>query len=299
MSEDNLYPHLNETARAVIDRPDDERISIIRKGSWLAYSGAKRVLARMEELLDYPRITRMPNMLLVAPSFNGKTSILQRFLAEHQPDIDPEGEVTICPVVFVEAPPTPDISDFYSRILDKLMTPYKPTASISEKYSQIKRLFREMSVRMLIIDEIHNMISGSLNRQRAFRNALKGLGNETMVCMVAAGIEDAYNAFNTDPQMTSRFTPEELPTWKTSNEFGSLLATLELRTPLKQASILKAPDKMLAIHTRSEGTLGDMCDLVKELAVDAIRSKTEQITLTKINTLRWVPPSKRRQHKRL
>ncbi len=299
MSTSSAYPHLNETASALVDRSDDERIYAIREGTWLGYKDAKRILTRMEDLLNYPRITRMPNMLLVAPSFNGKTSILERFLSQHQPDLDPTNEITICPVVMVESPPKPDISDFYTRILDVLMTPYKPTASVPEKYSQIKRLFRQMEVKMLIVDEIHHLIAGSLNRQQEFRNALKSLGNETMVTIVAAGIEDAYNAFNTDPQMSSRFTPEELPLWKANNEFGSLLATLELRMPLKQPSYLKDPGAMLAIHTRSEGTLGDMCDLVKDLAVDAIRSKVECITLDQINTLRWVPPSKRKQYRRL
>lgn len=298
MSKHNSYSHLNEAACALMDRTDDERIYAIREGSWLGYKDAKRILARMEELLKYPRVTRMPNMLLVAPSFNGKTSILKLFLSQHLPDLDAANEVTICPVVMVEAPPKPDITDFYTRILDVLMTPYKPTASVPEKYSQIKRLFRQMDVRMLIVDEIHHLIAGSLNRQQEFRNALKSLGNETMVSMVAAGIEDAYNAFNTDPQMSSRFTPEELPFWRANNEFGSLLATLELRMPLKLPSNLKDPAMMLSIHTRSEGTLGDMCDLVKELAVDAIRSKVEHITLDRINALPWVPPSKRKQYKR-
>lgn len=293
------YPHLNEVTRSLADKSDDARIFAIREGSWLGYKEAKRIIARMEDLLAYPRITRMPNMLLVAPSFNGKTSILRRFVSQHLPDLDPEGEVTICPVVMVEAPPKPDITDFYTRILDALMTPYKPTASVSEKYSQIKRLFRQMEVRMLIVDEIHHLIAGSLNRQQEFRNALKSLGNETQICMVAAGIEDAYNAFNTDPQMSSRFTPEELPVWRPNNEFGSLLATLELRMPLRFPSSLKDPAIMLSIHTRSEGTLGDMCDLVKELAVDAIRGKAERITLEQIGALPWVPPSKRKQHKRL
>jgi hypothetical protein len=298
-SDEGKYPHLNDTARALIDQPDKVRIYAIRAGAWLGYRDAKRILERMEELLEYPRITRMPNMLLVAPSFNGKTSILKRFMSMHEPDLDPTGEATICPVVMVEAPPKPDISDFYTRILDALMTPYKPTASIQEKYSQIKRLFRQMDVRMLIVDEIHHLIAGSLNRQQEFRNALKSLGNETMISIVAAGIEDAYNAFNTDPQMSSRFTPEELPTWRANNEFGSLLATLELRAPLKHPSNLKDPQMMLAIHTRSEGTLGDMCDLVKELAVDAIQTESEQITLDRITTLHWIPPSKRKQYKRI
>jgi hypothetical protein len=298
MAVPTLYPHLNEATAALVDRADDERIYAIREGIWLGYKDAKRILARMDELLNYPRITRMPNMLLVAPSFNGKTSILRRFMSLHQPDLDAADEVTICPVVMVEAPPKPDISDFYTRILDALMAPYKPTASVQEKYSQIKQLFRQMEVKMLIVDEIHHLIAGSLNRQQEFRNALKSLGNETMVTIVAAGIEDAYNAFNTDPQMSSRFMPEELPLWKANNEFGSLLATLELRMPMKQPSNLKDPATMLAIHTRSEGTLGDICDLVKELAVDAIRSKAERITLDRINTLKWVPPSRRKQHKR-
>ena len=299
MATENSYPHLNDTARELLDKSDAQRIAAIREGSWLGYKDAKRILEKMEDLLTYPRITRMPNMLLVAPSFNGKTSILERFLSLHQPDLDPTGEVTIFPVVMVESPPKPDISDFYTRILDVLMTPYKPTASVPEKYSQIKRLFRQMEVRMLIVDEIHHLIAGSLNRQQEFRNALKSLGNETQIVIVAAGIEDAYNAFNTDPQMSSRFTPEELPTWKANNEFGSLLATLELRMPLKLPSNLKSAEMMLAIYNRSEGTLGDMCDLVKELAVDAIRSKTERITLNQVQNLCWVPPSKRKQHRRL
>jgi hypothetical protein len=293
------YPHLNDAAKALVSESDDARIQAIRAGTWLGYPRAKEILSRMEDLLNYPRITRMPNMLLVAPSFNGKTSILERFLELHPPDMDPLGETTICPVLMVEAPPTPDVSAFYSRVLDALMSPYKPTAAVQEKNSQIKLLFKQLGVKMLIVDEIHHLIAGSLNRQKDFRNALKSLGNETKVVIVAAGIEDAFNAFNTDPQMSSRFSPEELPLWRADNQFGSLLATLELRTPLKKASGLKDPAMMLEMHTRSEGTLGDMCDLFKELAVDAIRSKTEHITLEKIRGLRWIPPSKRKQYQRM
>lgn len=299
MADQKDYPHLNEAAKALINEPDELRIQAIRAGTWLGYARAKEILARMGDLLTYPRITRMPSMLLVAPSFNGKTSILERFLELHPPDLDPEGETTICPVIMVESPATPDVSAFYSRILDALMAPYKPTAAAQEKNSQIKLLFKQLGVKMLIVDEIHHLIAGSLNRQKEFRNALKSLGNETKVVIVAAGIEDAYNAFNTDPQMSSRFTPEELPLWRSDNQFGSLLATLELRTPLRTPSNLKEPAKMQEIHSRSEGTLGDMCDLFKELAVDAIRSKAEEITLERIRSLRWVPPSKRKQHKRL
>ena len=184
------YSHLNEAAKALVNAPEAARIHSIRTGTWLGYPRAKDILTRMEELLEYPRITRMPNMLLVAPSFNGKTSILERFLDQHPPDLDPLGETTVCPVVMVESPPTPDVSAFYSRILDALMTPYKPAAAAQDKNSQIKLLFRQLGVKMLIVDEIHHLIAGSLNRQKDFRNALKSLGNETKVVIVAAGNND-------------------------------------------------------------------------------------------------------------
>ena len=289
---------LTDSAQALLNATDDERIHSIRQGSWLGYARANEIMQRMEDLLNYPKVTRMPNMLLVAPSFNGKTSILERFMQKHPPNVDPARVFLHCPVVMVEAPPTPDVSAFYTRILEKLMAPFRPQSPPQMKYSQIKALFAKLEVQMLVVDEIHHLIAGGLNRQRDFRNALKSLGNETKVPIVAAGIEDAYNAFNTDPQMSSRFTPEELPLWKTDANLAAVLQALERRTPLKKPSNLTEPRKLLEIHTKSEGTLGDICDLFKELAVDAIRTGKEEITLQRIQSIRWVPPSKRRKYTR-
>lgn len=298
-SQPEAKSRLSPEAEQLLSEPDEVRIRAIRAGTWMGYERAKEILERMEDLLNYPQITRMPNMLLVAPSFNGKTSILERFMSLHAPDMDTDAEVMTCPVVMVEAPPSPDVSAFYSRILDALMAPYKPSASIQEKNTQVKHLFRTLRVKVLIVDEIHHLIAGSLNRQKDFRNALKSLGNEAKICTIAAGIEDAYNAFVADPQMSSRFVPEELPLWKPGKETGTLLATLERRTPLRKPSNLKSPEMMSEMCLRSEGTLGDLCDLFKELAVDAIRNKSEEITLDRIRSIRWVPPSKRKLHRRL
>jgi len=299
MSPSRKYPHLDKEANRQADLSDKERITAIRQGSWIAYGAAQRALDRMEDLLTYPRVTRMPNMLLVAPSFNGKTSILEHFRDSHPPQTDPLGEVTICPVLMVECPNKPDVSDLYTRILEALAVPYKTTAA-RDKVLQIKRLFKSMDVHILITDEIHHLITGSVNKQQEFRNAVKSLGNETKICIVAAGTEAAFNAFNTDPQMSSRFDPLVLPMWKANNEFGELLSTLEARTPLRKPSNLTEPGIMLAIHSRGEGTLGDTCDLVKELAVDAIvgEAKSECITLERVGSLEWTPPSKRREYQR-
>lgn len=292
------YEHLNAKAQEQLALPDADRIRAIRAGMWLPLDHAKSTLTKLEELLTYPEVTRMPSYLLVGPSYSGKTSILERFMELHPPDISPEREATLCPVVMIDAPPKPDLSDFYSRILDALMAPYKPTAPPHAKYSQVKLLFRELGVRVLIVDEIHHLIAGSLNRQREFRNALKSLSNEAKISIVASGIEEAYNAFNADAQMSSRFMPIEMPRWLPGPDMGRLLMTLERRMPLRRASSLHQPKLMLAIHARSESMLGDIFDLVKEAAVDAVRSGDEQITEKRLSKLDWVPPSKRKMYRR-
>lgn len=290
--------HLNAKAQAQVDLTDAERIRIIETGSWLSLKHAKDALAKFEALLTYPRVTRMPSYLLVGPSYSGKTSILERFMELHPPDQSPERETTFCPIVMIDTPPRPDLSQFYASILDALMAPYKPTSPSHEKLSQVKRLFRELDVKVLIIDEIHHLIAGSLNRQREFRNALKSLSNMTKVCVIASGIEEAYTAFNADSQMSSRFVPIEMPKWSAGKKLGEMLMTLEQRMPLRQASGLHQPGLMMAILARSEGMLGDICDLVKAAAVDAIRSGTEQITEAQLAGLDWVPPSKRKMYRR-
>ena len=237
-------------------------------------------------------------MLVVGPAFSGKTSIAEHFVAMHPPDLSPDNETTVAPVVMIDAPPKPDLSDFYSRILDKLMAPYKPTASSHEKYAQVKRLFRELGVRMLIVDEIHHLIAGSLNRQREFRNAIKSLSNETKVSLVVLGIEEARAAIYSDEQFSSRFIPYELPMWSNNKAFSRLLRTMERRTPLRKPSNLGSPDMANIIYARSESNLGDIFDLVKEASVMAIRNGSECITRELLDSMKWVPPSKRKLFRR-
>ena len=74
--------------------------------------------------------------------------------------------------------------------------------------------------------------------------------------------------------------------------------TLEHRTPLRKPSGLHRPEMMQAIYMKSESTLGDIFDLVKTAAVEAIRSGNEAITEQQLTKLDWVPPSKRRTYTR-
>lgn len=292
---DSNYSHLSKSASETANQPDEVRIMAIKTGTWITYTRAKQLLAQMEDLFEHPRIIRMPNMLIVGPSNNGKTQILRRFEQNHKPDPNPDGDYSIVPVLFVEAPSKPDIGAFYDKILEAVWQPYSIRAKDSDKEREVKKILRSIQLKVLMIDEIQHIIAGSQTKQREFRNSLKSLGNELQISIICAGVNEAFNAFNTDEQLSNRFEPELLPKWSLNNEYGDLLESFERRLPLKKPSNLRGNSALAQkVLWMSEGILGEIHEVLKRSAILAIKNKSEQITLDTVENIRWTQPSKRK-----
>ncbi|MBU6430379.1 MAG: TniB family NTP-binding protein, partial [Cyanobacteria bacterium REEB65] len=97
-------PRLLPKAAAYLERPDSERIAYIRSPRWIGYTKAQDILGRLEDLLAHPKSHRMPNLLVVGDTNNGKTMLVKRFCSKHKPDDNPKGEAAVVPVLFMQAP---------------------------------------------------------------------------------------------------------------------------------------------------------------------------------------------------
>ena len=148
---------------------------------------------------------------------------------------------------------------------------------------------------MLIIDELHNMLSSRLDNQRLFLNLLRFLGNELKIPIVAAGIKTAVRAIQIDDQLANRFEPVPLPYWKYDNEYRKLLAGIESIIPLQNPSYLSSESLSQSIYAMSEGTIGETFDLIRRAALFAINTKREKIDETILRSCGYVSPKERRQ----
>lgn len=81
------YPHLSPKAEEQLKYSDIERIEYIRSPRWIGYPQAQQVLVKLEDLLSFPKQNRMPNMLLVGDTNNGKTMLIKHFCGNIQPMI--------------------------------------------------------------------------------------------------------------------------------------------------------------------------------------------------------------------
>jgi hypothetical protein len=103
----------------------------------------------------------MPNLLIVGPTNNGKSMIIEKFRRTHPSSSEQDSE--IIPIVSVQMPSDPSIKRFYSALLVVLGAPIRSKQQLGELEQQTLRLLRAVKIRMLVIDELHNIMAGTGN----------------------------------------------------------------------------------------------------------------------------------------
>ncbi|WP_323815846.1 TniB family NTP-binding protein [Cellvibrio sp. NN19] len=287
--------HLNEAAAKLLDLNKDERIERIRAARWIGYPSAKKALDKLEDLLTYPKSHRMPNLLIVGDTNNGKTMLVKRFCSLHEPSDNPLGDGIEVPVLYIQAPPVPDEGRFYNAILEILFAPYKPNDRVDKKQFQAIKILKQVGLKVLIVDEIHHILAGNLNKQRAFLNVIKYLGNELQISIVGVGTKDAFRALQTDPQLSNRFEPIVLPRWKFDSNFLRLLASFERMLPLEHSSTLHETNLATQLFSMSEGYIGELSRLLTESAAYSVEHGQEKIDLKVLQSINWTSPSDRKR----
>jgi hypothetical protein len=292
--EDLNLSHLQEPAQRIARLPAAERLRYVRADRWIAYPRAAAAIERLEMLLAWPAKQRMPNLLLIGPTNNGKSMIIEKFRRTHPPVPHPDREQI--PVLVVQMPSEPSVGRFYTALLAALGAPLRPrTYRLADLEQLVLALLRACEVRMLVIDELHNVLGGRSNQRREFLNLLRFLGNELRIPLVGVGIRDAYLAIRSDDQLENRFAPLTLPQWEPDADTCSLLASFAASFPLRRPSPIATPEMAAYLLGRSEGTIGELTGLLTAAVVAAIESGEEAINQRTLLLAPYAGPSERRR----
>jgi len=288
----NALTHLHPSLENILSQSIDEKIQFVQKSKWIGYPKAHDILNKLEDLLSYPEQPRMPNMLIVGNSNNGKTHLINHFTKKHLADENVYGEHIIAPVIYCEAPPTPNEGAFYSEILHMLYERI-PSSSVDAKKHRVIEVLSNIQTKILIIDELHNMLAGSSTKQQNFLNMIKHLSNKLQISIVGCGTPDLIRAISIDPQIQNRFIPEVLPNWSYNTQFKKLLASYESVIPLPEASNL-ANDKMsLKLHAVTDGLIGELNQCLTMAAIYCIKQGETKIDSNTIDKCGYRQPQQR------
>lgn len=271
---------LTDRARELLMASAEERIAHIQKDVFIPYPRATALLKAMDDLLTRPKKTRPPNILILGRSNNGKSQLLHEFKMRHTTDEHPTGNATHAPVIFIQAPPTPNDKLFLDRALRAFNVEPRKSATEGEKIDVFLEMLHACATRVLLIDELHSILAGPIHKQLAMLNTFKYLSNESGVSIVAAGTAAAKDVMATEMELANRFAVWPLPRWvHTDLEYRRLLQRFETVLPLREESGLDQPELANAIFDLSDGTIGGIGDAVRDTAIKAIETGAEAITL--------------------
>ena len=285
--------HLHPTGQRVARLPTAERLRYVRADRWIGYTRANDALAALETLFAWPAKQRMPNLLLIGPTNNGKSMIIEKFRRTHPSVSHPDREEI--PVLAVQMPSEPSVIRFYTALLAALGAPLRPRQRCAELEQLTLTLLRRVTVRVLVIDELHNVLAGRADTRREFLNLIRFLGNELRIPLVGVGTREAYLAIRSDDQLENRFAPLTLPRWAPDEQGCSLLASFAASFPLRRPSAIATPEMAEYLLTRSEGTIGELTHLLTDAAVAAIETGEEAINQRTLLLAPYTGPTERRR----
>ena len=284
-----MNPNLAPQFRKYLEMNDEERIYFIQKDKWIDYPLANKVLLKMQDIFNAPKSIRSRGMLLYGDSNNGKTAILKKFYRDFSKDeyIDEDGDlIHLMPIVYVISESSSDESVMFSKILSAMNVPVNHKEKVTKKKEEVIYNLGIMKTKLIIIDEIQNVLQGPYNKMTQLITSLKTLNNTTAIPIILAGTQDAMSAISIDNQTKSRFKPLELPNWNNDENFSRFITTIEAMLPLKKASNLYQNYELLTyLHELSNGCIGEVIDILKDASIYAIRTKSEKITKKEIKEI--------------
>lgn len=283
--------HLNETTKRFIDSCSEnnslERIRHIQQDLWIGYKDALQVLDKMDEMILHPRNHRMKSMLVIGTTNNGKTAILNRFKEMHRHHIGEDMELNY-PSIFLQMPYNVDERSFLNSILEAMYQPFKYNGRVENTLRSALQSMAALQVKLLVIDEVQHIIGMNYKKQRVFLHMLKYISNHLRLPMVCFGTEEALNVFSSDPQLHNRFRQMVLPQWIANNDFRRLLISFEQVLPLLKPSGLDSKELAFQIYQKTNGTIGEISDVLKLSAIEAIKSGTECISKETIEKIDFI-----------
>jgi hypothetical protein len=273
-------------AAALANSPNETRIRAIRSDRWVGFDRARRVLRHLDGLCDHPPSTRPPGLAIYGHSGMGKTMLVEKFKRNHPPIIDHSTGVESMPVLAITLTSRPTERRIYGQLLMAMGASINERLTLMELEIRTVLLLKSNNVRVLVFDEVHNLLAGTPREQRVILQLLRYLSNEIKASLVCLGVSEARDAIAGDTQLARRLDQFVLPRWKADEEFQELVTAILRSLPLKLPSALSS-QSLRHLSRLGDGITARVFGILNELAIEAIQDGTERITDENIES--WKP----------
>jgi Cdc6-like AAA superfamily ATPase len=134
----------------------------------------------------------------------GKTMLVEKFRRTNPPTIDTIAGVETVPVLSISLSSKPSERRIYAQLLSSSGASLRHAMTLVEMEVRALSILKQLKVRVIVIDEVHNLLAGSPREQRVILQLFRHLSNELKASLVFLGIADAREAIAGDTQLSRR-----------------------------------------------------------------------------------------------
>jgi energy-coupling factor transporter ATP-binding protein EcfA2 len=174
--------------------------------SIISYPAFEGALARIERLHKRSISSgHSGGLLIIGLSGAGKSTVKNQYEGRF-PRKD-EGEITLIPVLKVDAPAGPTVKNLAEEILVALGDPMAHQGSAEQKTQRIYYFMKMCQVELLLIDEFQHFVENARRNEIArVTDWLKSLINHARIPVVLFGLPNCEQILKINPQLARRFS---------------------------------------------------------------------------------------------
>jgi len=262
------YTHLDPSLRADAALADAIRIELIKRGGVIEHHAFSSAMNYAYWLLTQPPGVAPMGMLLTGEPGAGKSTLGEELVRMGQ------GRV-----LMIQAGGARNMRDIYGRVIHALNGPVSETTYTPDRQNTVLRLFKAMSIRGLVVDEIQDLKRGTQREHEQVLTSLKTLMNEGRVALFCLGTPESDQVLRLDKHLKARLRPFQFPQWQADQNLVDLLGVLETSLPLRRPSELRNPDVLQHLVDISDGSLRAIMARITCAGVRAILSGEERLDL--------------------
>lgn len=284
------FNHLADDTRGLLSLPAQQRAQHMLVDRFITHDRLAPVLAHIEFLRFAPTQTRAAGLVVFGKPGSGKTMLARAVLRRHPRLQATETSAGSRPAVSISMTGAREAKILYNRLLAALDCPDCSQYSGADRERLVLKLCRAAQVRLLVVDEIQDILTSTSRQQRIALDTIKFLMNELSLPILVLGTLEAKRAMEVDEHLNARFQYRELPLWQADGYLGKFLETLEPRLPLRERSCLSSPSLMKSIIKVTKGSLDNIVKTVCHAAAHAVEQGIERVTPELIAYSAYHPP---------
>ncbi|QWP77216.1 TniB family NTP-binding protein [Lysobacter sp. K5869] len=271
---------LEQATQALLEAPLEARIQHVLQDRLVRYPAFDSVKGQAEWLIYEPRQTRARGIVVSSERGNGKTTLAHIINRQYNDRSNLDRPF----VVEISMSGARDARTVYGRILESLGSPARISHRVSDRETLVSRLLRSVGCRLLVLDEVQDIMLGNEREQQRALEGIKFLMNELQMHVLGFGTDKAFQGLASDPHLEARFTEYVLPRWKADSTLANFLATYERCLPFSEPSHLGREEVVKHMAKVGGGTLGRIVTRLQNAALEALCEGERFITMSRLET---------------